>query len=839
MVGPFRVLQLIAQGEKSIVFRAERGAGFGTQVAALKVLLTSVSSPEAQRSFLREQATLAQLSHPDIARLIEAGVSASGLPFIAMEYFEGVSLTSAANTRGLNLKERLRLFVRLCRAVDAAHVSLIAHRDLKPSNVLVDVHGALKVLDFGVARFITSRGTSKRSSTDPKHWQRDAEAVATDIRALAGILGELLVGIDLRSSPKRLSESLGEVRELPPGLPTPVKFQRQSGADLDTIWTRATSDDSTHRYRTVDALANDVERYLSGYPLDGNSASRGERVVKFVARHRIASTTVALLGLGLLASLALALVATQRAVHQAAQAQAAAARADSLRDFMLETFSDAEHDPAGTAPATIVDAVEHALSSIVARNDLDANMHVELQTRLAQVLSAQGSFKRASDILNDANDYAAAHLRADDPQRLKAEHLVANNLFRRGNLDSAREGVDAVLSRLPVALTTLRAEVLTTSAFIAARQHDIDRGLRDARTAVELARNDGGHYRVEQALRALGAVLIAAETPDEAVSVYQDLVARARAQYGPNHVRVAAEKAALSRAYRLAGEFDKAEAEARAAIEIDDKAFVGPHPDKAIHLNALMMVQMVKRNFSDALATNRAVLDIDQQILGADHPDTLLTDEAIGRLYGLLGDNDASVEWERRALDGFVRKGLNHSWFGINTRARYGYALVVAGQRKEGLAQLATAFEDADTLGARDAAQLKAQVLERTTRIALDDGDEATAAREITRYQNLGPIKADEALSGAHLALLKAELLLLQGKRSLVSPELNVADRFAVRVRPADALVATTTKIFRALSAAEPSSQEARGTAREAREAFANLRYPPAFLSHYAKLIAN
>ena len=153
-VGDFRLLALLGHGGSSVVFRAERAAGDGAQTVALKLLRTGLYSAAAQRRFRREQAILAQLSHPNIATLIEGGVSAAGIPYIALEFVDGEPITHAADARALGLDERLAWFATLCRAIEAAHNALIVHRDIKPSNLLVTRDGDLKVLDFGIAKLI-------------------------------------------------------------------------------------------------------------------------------------------------------------------------------------------------------------------------------------------------------------------------------------------------------------------------------------------------------------------------------------------------------------------------------------------------------------------------------------------------------------------------------------------------------------------------------------------------------------------------------------------------------------------------------------------------------------
>ncbi|MET0232491.1 MAG: serine/threonine-protein kinase, partial [Rhodanobacteraceae bacterium] len=153
-IGPFNLLEVLGEGGSSTVFRAERIVDGVRQVVALKLLRRALYSKEAQRQFRRERLALSQLRHPGIARLIEGGVSDAGLGYIAIDLVDGMPITDHAKMLRLDLRARLKLFMQVCRAVEAAHRALIVHRDLKPSNVLVTADGEVKLLDFGIAKLL-------------------------------------------------------------------------------------------------------------------------------------------------------------------------------------------------------------------------------------------------------------------------------------------------------------------------------------------------------------------------------------------------------------------------------------------------------------------------------------------------------------------------------------------------------------------------------------------------------------------------------------------------------------------------------------------------------------
>jgi len=323
-IGTFRLLALIGQGGSSIVFRAERAVGDGSQVVALKLLRTGLYSADAQRRFRREQGILARLTHPNIASLIEGGVSETGIPYIAMELVEGVPITWAADARALGIEKRLVLFCTLCRAIQVAHAAFVVHRDLKPSNLLITRAGDLKLLDFGIAGLVDDHDLATRMHSvvltpeyaAPEQYRTGPLTTAVDIYALGVLLGELLTGQRLttnaRASSSVAAKGDGKNASMPKGLPPPKELVRRLRGDLDAILTLGLAVDPASRYRSADAFADDIERYLAGRPVLAHPPSRRYRAGKFVARHRVGFAVAALLSLALSGAWGIATVSLER-----------------------------------------------------------------------------------------------------------------------------------------------------------------------------------------------------------------------------------------------------------------------------------------------------------------------------------------------------------------------------------------------------------------------------------------------------------------------------------------------------------------------------------------------
>jgi tetratricopeptide (TPR) repeat protein len=282
------------------VWLARRIDGRFEGTAAVKLPHLSLLSPHGQERFRQEGSVLARLAHPGIARLLDAGVSAAGQPYLILEYVDGKPIDRYVRDKGLNQSQRIRLFLQVLAAVGHAHANLIVHRDLKPSNILVDAHGAVKLLDFGIAKLLAPDSTvallpltveGARVFTPehaaPEQVRGEPLTTATDVYALGVLLYMLLSGRHPTSekarSPAQYVSTLLEVDPRPLGL-----------GDLDIILAKALRKLPEERYQTVAALADDLERFLQEKPVSARPQSAGYRLERFVHRNRLAVAAAAL-----------------------------------------------------------------------------------------------------------------------------------------------------------------------------------------------------------------------------------------------------------------------------------------------------------------------------------------------------------------------------------------------------------------------------------------------------------------------------------------------------------------------------------------------------------------
>jgi eukaryotic-like serine/threonine-protein kinase len=377
--GAFAVVEEIGRGGMGIVYLAERHDGKVAQRVALKLVPPEVLHGEAAQRLARERRLLAALEHPHIARLIDAGEDASGIPYFAMEYVQGVSITAHCDQLALPLAERLRLFLQVCAAVQYAHANLIVHCDIKAGNILVSGGGLPKLLDFGIAHTLDAARTESEAgearflspqTAAPEQFLGRPASVATDIYALGILLCELGGGQRPFADTQDRGELRRRVLEDAPALPSQTAtgesarrcgglalpaLRRHLAGDIDAIAARALAKSPQQRYASVEQLSADISRHLQHRPVEARAGQRGYRFARFLRRNALAvvfAGAVAGFVLVLAALLASFAASTARQNAQLAherdqarqreqQAQFERARAQQVTDFVIGLFKAA------------------------------------------------------------------------------------------------------------------------------------------------------------------------------------------------------------------------------------------------------------------------------------------------------------------------------------------------------------------------------------------------------------------------------------------------------------------------------------------------------------------
>ena len=319
-IGPYRLIRKLGRGGMGDVFLAERDDEQYQARVAIKLVRPGMDTDFILARFRRERQTLARLQHPNISRLLDGGSTDQGLPYIVMEYIDGVWLTEYTNARALGIADRLRLFLDVCAAVDYAHRHFIIHRDLKPGNILVDADGAPKLLDFGICKLLRSDAIAVDETiaapltpnyASPEQARGDAITPLSDVYSLGAVLYELLCGRPSRQfenlSPHAIAAAFDRPLVPPSKLVMSGTLARQLAGDLDNVVLRALETEPDRRYQSAAELADDLRRYLEHEPVRARPQTTGYRAAKFVRRDRVpvaaAAVVVVALSIGLAVSI--------------------------------------------------------------------------------------------------------------------------------------------------------------------------------------------------------------------------------------------------------------------------------------------------------------------------------------------------------------------------------------------------------------------------------------------------------------------------------------------------------------------------------------------------------
>ncbi len=469
-VGPYLLEEMIGRGGMGAVYRATRADGEFKQRVALKLVRPAAGPADLAQRFRREREILARLNHPNIARLLDGGLSGDGALFYAMELIDGETLDAWCERKHPSLPERLDLFLQVCAALSYAHQNLVVHRDLKPSNLLVTADGSVRLLDFGIAKLLDTDASAGEdaaltlagdrvltpSYAAPEQVLGQAITTATDVYALGLVLSELLTGVRAQQPDGRsmldaenvivrveaMSPSaavLGRLRSAP-GTPGPglrfgidasTAWARQLRGDLDAIVLKALRKDPARRYPSVALLAADVQAHLDGRPVDAARGAFAYRAGKFVRRHRVAVVGGALLLLAIIAGVAAVAWQAQRAARQAA-------RAEQVKSYVLALFRGVDPQLAQGHEITARELLDRGIDNL--RRDLSEqpDIKAELLEQLGDLYLQINHRDEGARLLEEALALRRGLLARGDPALLPALLGLARAHVQRSRYEDAR-----------------------------------------------------------------------------------------------------------------------------------------------------------------------------------------------------------------------------------------------------------------------------------------------------------------------------------------------------------------------------------------------------------------
>ena len=716
IVGSYRIDGVVGQGGMGKVYRASRADGAFDLAVALKVVKRGMDTDEVLSRFRHERRLLAGLQHPNIARVLDAGVVDDGRPFLVLEFVEGLRIDEYCDTHRLSENARLRLFQTMCSAVHYAHRNLVVHRDLKPSNILVTADGRVKLLDFGIAKLLHADGTTEAPLTrtqlrrltpeyaSPEQLRGEAAGTASDVYQLGLLLYELLAGLRPERNPTKLPaapsalisrlrgeaervESIAHVRQT-----TPEQLVKRLKGDLDTIAASAVHPDIDRRPASAQALSDDIDNYLNGFPVVARGESAWYRIGKFVRRHRVPVSSVAAVLL-ILAGLGFFHTATIKTERDRAEAQSA--RSAAAMAFMESLFRDA--DPARTMGDTlnVFNLLDRGRRQIedadlppgvrAFTERLIGNLYLKLgdygaaEPLLTRGAAFFGGSEFTADYVRALLDLGYLHISTGDHERAESSFLSARDAATGSRFDAhnltllAGQEYGAALERM--GRYGEAKEVLQGVIEAAANPTgDANEILADARMALATVHmNEADYAAAEEMLtdvlawrrsaaasdavaladviNNLGNLYVDIGDYDRAEPLLEESLERRQRMFGTFHPAISESYNNLALVPHGRGDYARADSLLQLSLEIVAAVAGRTNRDYGMTLNNLAWMRMEMGRIEEAERDFREALDVMETASGRVSPDAALLLGNVGLILWRQGRLREAEPFLRRAVD--------------------------------------------------------------------------------------------------------------------------------------------------------------------------------------------
>ena len=738
MVGPYRIVREIGHGGMGTVYMAERADGAFEKQVAIKVIRRGLDTEDVLLRFRHEREALAGLDHPNIARLLDAGSTSDGLPYFVMEYVEGIPIDRFCDQRKLTIADRLQLFQTVCGAVQAAHRNLVVHRDIKPDNILVTSGGVPKLVDFGIAKLLAPTSTGARETrvterlmtpgyASPEQVEGRPITTATDVYSLGVLLYELLTG--RHPYPRARAEGsewgIGEhtpekpstvvVQSLEAAGPddvtgprspeevsrarqvSPAALRRELRGDLDTIVSVAMRNEPQRRYGSVEQLAEDVRRHLTGLPIMARKDALGYRAARFVGRHAAAVAAAALLLVVLLVAVVAVAWQARVAAEERDRARVESAKTRQINVFLQDMLRSPDPVNQGRN-VKVVDTLDRAAR----RLDVDRSENPEVEAAIRRALGVTygslGMYDTAESHLRAALSAMPTISPGDRAEMAAVESELADVLSSRGDRPQAEKlyaHALGVFEALGMHEDLRRADALNGLGEVLRNRGDDVAAEAHYREALGIRRRLLGSrdVAVAESLNNLAVVMHGRNDLVEAERLYRESLQIVRSARGDDHPGVAATLTNLATVVASRGDLAAAETLYREALTIRRRVLGEDHPSVTFTMYSYADTLNALGRYQEAIALCRDVLARRGQSLPERHPVVAASLLVLGKSLLEVGDRAGAEKALREALA--IRQSIlppGH-WQVASAESALGRCLAKQGRFREAEPLLVGSFE--------------------------------------------------------------------------------------------------------------------------------------------------
>lgn len=701
VIAEYQIENVIGEGGMGTVYKAVRKDAQFEQTVAIKIIQASALAKQTIERFQQERQILASLQHPNIAQLIGGGETDATLPYIIMEYIDGINIVDYCKQHKLDTEARLDLFKQVMSAVSYAHQNLVIHRDIKPNNVLVDKHGVVKLLDFGIAKLIEEKALPEDqnltafevkiltpANASPEQVKREKVTTRTDVYGLSTLLYQMLTEQTLFDTSSATSHEIESwIVDKAPTKPSEsispehstknIHLKSTLSGDIDTIILKGLQKDPERRYSSVEKFAQDIQCYLSNYPIHAKPDSNVYKLKKFYQRNKAFTLVNGLFAVCLLSFTAT--VSYQAVIIDNARVEALreANHARQISQFLTDTFEAANPYYSGDIQVTPLDLVDRARQKI-AQTDTDDTLKLRLIITIAEVYKSIGNLEKSGELVTEANQLLTAFDKEPELERFQLDMLATQISLEVDDASQANEANLALLTKIEryaneqsgvndkyetsTNIDEILLNGLLTQASILNRLGDYEGALEQTERALQILSKNESRFApyLSEAYSRMGHAHRRLLNYEESAQWLTKSIEYTKAQYGDGNLDTAYAYNQLASTYNYLERWEQAIEMANKGLAIRKALFPNGNAEIAASLGNLANIYSAKGDIERALEYREQSVVETKRALGDKHIYFAATTMA---LSSLLSDLNRNTEAKSHALTALpiMEKQLNRN----------------------------------------------------------------------------------------------------------------------------------------------------------------------------------